>query len=112
MQHMSKDELILEIKKLMDRIGELERTTLENRSAGEALKQSEEKFRTVFESSAVGIMVGNDKEELVSWNKFTEKLLGMTEKDLYLKPFKSFYTPEEWARIRSMNIRQKGMQEH
>lgn len=112
MQDMSKDELILEIKKLMDRIGELERTTLENRNTGEALKQSEEKFRTVFESSAVGITVGNDKEQLISWNKFTEKLLEMTEKDLYLKPLKSFYTPEEWARIRSMNIRQKGMQEH
>ncbi|MCM8776455.1 MAG: response regulator, partial [Candidatus Omnitrophica bacterium] len=77
-----------------------------------ALRESEARFRTIFENSAVAITVANAKEELISWNKFTERLFGMSKDDLYLKPLRSFYPPEEWKRMRSMNIRHKGMQEH
>lgn len=84
----------------------------ERKKTERALRLSEEKFRTVFENSAVAITVADEKERLVSWNKFTEKLLDMRRDDLYLRPLPSFYPPEEWKKIRSMNIREKGMQEH
>jgi PAS domain S-box-containing protein len=54
-----------------------------------------------------------DKDERVtSWNSFMEKMLGMEREDLHLKPLHSFYPPEEWAKIRSCNIRQTGLIEH
>ncbi|MDD5217445.1 MAG: PAS domain S-box protein [Candidatus Omnitrophica bacterium] len=73
---------------------------------------AEEKYRTVFENSAVAITVTDEHERLVSWNKFTENLLGMTHDDLYLKPIQSFYPEDEWRKIRAYNIREKGMQHH
>jgi circadian clock protein KaiC len=76
------------------------------------LKTSEEKYRTIFENSAVGIMLTDEKENIISWNKFTENLLGMGEKDLLLRPVKSLYPLEEWKKLREENVRQKGMKCH
>lgn len=76
------------------------------------LKDVQEKYKTIFENSAVGIMVTDEKERIVSWNKYAEKILGMNEDDLYLKPVSMLYPKEEWKKIRSENIRKKGMQHH
>ncbi len=76
------------------------------------LKESEEKYRTIFENSAVAIMSTDENEKIVSWNKFTEKLLGMDKKDLSKKPVKDLYPEAEWKKIRKQNVRQKGMQHH
>ena len=84
----------------------------ERRRAEEALRESEEKFRSVFENSAVAITVANANERLLSWNSFTEKLLGMNREDLYLRKISELYPPEEWKRIRSYDIRTKGIQHH
>ena len=74
------------------------------------LRSAESRYRTIFENSAVAIMMADEHEQLVSWNKFTEGLLGMSREDLLNKPIRSLYPPEEWSRIRAQNIRQKGMQ--
>jgi PAS domain S-box-containing protein len=76
------------------------------------LIETEEKYKTIFENSAVAIMLLDEKENIVSWNKYTEKLLGYSETDLNLKPIKMLYPSEEWKKIRSENIREKGMQHH
>ena len=73
---------------------------------------AEEKYRMIFENSAVAITMVDEQERLISWNKFTEDLLGMDGEDLYLKPVQSFYPAEEWEKIRAFDIRQKGMQHH
>jgi two-component system, sensor histidine kinase and response regulator len=73
---------------------------------------SDEKYRIIFENSAVAITVTDEQERIVSWNHYTEALLGMTKDDLNLKPVQSLYPAEEWNRMRSQNIRQKGMQHH
>jgi PAS domain S-box-containing protein len=75
------------------------------------LMESETKFRTVFENSAVAITLTDDKERIVSWNKYAEYLLGMTREDLYLKPVASLYPREEWLKIREEKIRDKGTQD-
>ena len=74
--------------------------------------ESEEKYRIIFENSAVAITVTDEHEQIVSWNHYAEALLGMTKEDLYLKPVQSLYPSDEWQKIRSQNIRQKGMQHH
>ena len=74
------------------------------------LKESEEKYRTIFENSAIAITLTDEKEQIISWNKFTEDLFDMNKNNLYLKPVESLYPPEEWQKIRSENVRQKGMQ--
>lgn len=71
-----------------------------------------EKYRIIFENSAVAIMLTNENERIVNWNKYTENLLGMGSDDLFMKPVKILYPPEEWKKIRSENVRQKGMQHH
>ncbi|MDH7516893.1 MAG: PAS domain S-box protein [Candidatus Thermoplasmatota archaeon] len=76
------------------------------------LAESEEKYRTIFDNSAVAITLTDDKERIISWNKYTEKLLDMSYEDLYLKPVFLLYPPEEWKKIRAENVRQKGMQHH
>ena len=74
--------------------------------------ESEKIYKTIFENSAVAIMLTNEDEKIISWNKYTEKMLGFEKSDLYLKQVKSLYPSEEWEKIRSENIRQKGMQHH
>ncbi|MBN2599686.1 MAG: PAS domain-containing sensor histidine kinase, partial [Candidatus Thermoplasmatota archaeon] len=71
-----------------------------------------QKYRIIFENSAVAIMLTDENERLVHWNKYTEKLLGMNGESLMMKPVKYLYPPEEWKKIRSENVRQKGIQYH
>jgi len=76
------------------------------------LQIAEERYRTIFENSAVAITMVDERERLISWNKFTEDILGMDKDDLYLRPVSSLYPEGEWERIRTHDIRQKGMQHH
>jgi PAS domain S-box-containing protein len=84
----------------------------ERRKAERALQIAEERYRTIFENSAVAIMMADYQERLISWNKFTENLLGFGKDDLYLKPVKSLYPDDEWNKIRTHDVRQKGVQHH
>ncbi len=72
----------------------------------------EEKYKTIFENSAIAITLTDRNERIILWNKYTENLLDMNKDDLYMKPVELLYPPEEWRRIRSENVRQKGMQHH
>ena len=76
------------------------------------LETLEDIYQTIFENSAIGIMVTDKNERLISWNKYVEQLLGMESEDLSMKPVKMLYPLEEWKKIRSENIRQKGIQYH
>jgi PAS domain S-box-containing protein len=76
------------------------------------LKESEKKYRTIFNNSAVAITMTDENEKIISWNKYAELLLGMNKDDLYLKPVRDLYPVSEWQKIRSQNVRQKGMQHH
>jgi PAS domain S-box-containing protein len=82
----------------------------EHKMAENELRLAEEKYRTIFENSATAITVADDQGRLISWNKFTECLLGFDKEYLYLRPVKSLYPRGEWERIRACQPRQKGMQ--
>ena len=89
-------------------------TTLRHRHNEEIkpidLGDPSEKYRIIFEYSAIAIMLTDENERIVHWNKATEMLLGMGREDLMMKPVKYLYPVEEWKKIRSENIRQKGIQ--
>ena len=57
-------------------------------------------------------MLTDENERIVHWNKATETLLGMTKEELMMRPVKNLYPGEEWKKIRSENIRQKGIHHH
>lgn len=76
------------------------------------LRESENKMRVILDNSPAAIMVTDQQQRLVSWNSFTESLLGMTKKDLNQLPASSLYPPEEWQRIRAENIILTGSKHH
>ncbi len=82
----------------------------ERKVAEEKLKSSEERYRGIFENSAVAIMLTDERERVVSWNKYTETLLEMNKEDLMEKPVAMLYPPDEWTKIRVENIRENGCQ--
>jgi PAS domain S-box-containing protein len=73
---------------------------------------NEDHYKTIFNNSAIAITVTDASENIVIWNKFAEILLEMDYNDLFRKPVKQLYPEQEWQRIRSENIRQKGMHHH
>ena len=88
------------------------RYALERKKVERRCQAAERRYRTIFENSAVAIMVVNKEGSLVSWNQFTEHLLGMGKDDLLARDVRSLYPPSEWQRICAMNLRRKGMQHH
>jgi PAS domain S-box-containing protein len=72
----------------------------------------DERYRTVFNNSAVGITVIDRKEKIIDCNAFIADLLEMTKAELVGTPVQDLYLPEEWQRIRDLNIRQAGMRHH
>lgn len=88
------------------------RYALERKKAERQLQVAELRYRTIFENSAVAIMMVDEQERLLSWNKFTEHLLGMTEEQLRGRPVKEFYPEAQWQEIRAQSVRRKGMDHH
>ncbi len=88
------------------------RYALERKKAERQLQATEQRYRTIFENSAVAIMMADENRQLVSWNEFTEHLLHVTEDQLAGRDVSTLYPPGEWERICAMKIRRKGMQHH
>ncbi len=101
-----------DLQKTTVSLGDLHKEAEERKKAEDSTRVSQERFRMIFERSAAAIMLTDDHEHVVSWNKFTEDLLGMKRDDISLRPVSSFYPPEEWRKIRSLDIRKTGVIEH
>jgi len=84
----------------------------ELKKAEKELMESEKRYRTIFDNSAVAITLTDENEKIISWNKYAETLLGMNKDDLYLRSVQDLYPVAEWQKIRSQDVRQKGMQHH
>ncbi len=73
------------------------------------LIESKQLFKIVFDRSPAAITVTDKDERITAWNPMTEKMLGMDRKDLFNKPVKDLYPPQEWVRMRALQIRKSGM---
>ncbi len=73
------------------------------------LVESKQLFKVVFDYSPAAITVADKNECIVAWNPMTEKMFKMGRADLFNKPVQTLYTPQEWKRIRALNIRKQGM---
>jgi diguanylate cyclase (GGDEF)-like protein/PAS domain S-box-containing protein len=66
---------------------------LQARRAGAALRQSEVRFRGIFEQAAMGIAIVGMDGQLIHSNSATQKMLGLSEANLRGKLFHKFFQP-------------------
>ncbi len=85
------------------------RNLIERAVKGRPVQLTEEDYKTIFDNAAAAITVTDENENIVLWNRVAETLLGLGRTELYLKPVKELYPPEEWQRIRAEDIRAKGI---
>jgi PAS domain S-box-containing protein len=64
------------------RTAELEGEVAQRRRAEETLRASEERWRSMFEASAVGIALTDENRRFVAANKAFQKMIGYTEEEL------------------------------
>jgi PAS domain S-box-containing protein len=63
------------------------------------LKDSKEIFQTVFNNSAVAILVADQEDRVTAWNPFVQEILGMEKIDLFNKSVSDLYPAQEWQRV-------------
>ncbi len=76
------------------------------------LRTAEERYRTIFENSAVAIMMTDESARIVSWNRLTEDLLGMDRSDLFRREIETLHPKREWQRLLSLHIERGEGQRH
>ncbi len=110
---MKQDPAIVQILKTEEQLEHFSASQKGKKTDAQAMqKLLENLYQTVFENSAVAITITDEQERIISWNKYAEHLLDIRHEDVFLQPVHILYPPEEWEKIRSQNIRQKGMQHH
>lgn len=94
----TKRQLAMELAELRRRVTELERLETEHHLAEEALRESEERFRAVFERSPVGIAVlALDKLRVVQANKAFCTMLNYTEQEVTQLTLSDITHPDDLA---------------
>lgn len=73
------------------------RDLTKNKQMEEALRESEERFRTVFEFAPIGIALTNTQGELFACNRAFEEIIGYTQEELQNQPFIQFTHPDDRA---------------
>lgn len=88
------------------------RYAIERKEHERRLRSVEDRYRMVFENSAVAITVADEALRLVSWNQVAEELLGMNRSDLFGREVRTLYPQEEWQRIHAHDILRSGGHAH
>lgn len=81
------------------------RDVTEQRRTEEALRESEKRFRAIFDGAAVGISIADTERRLQETNAAYHRLTGFTEEELYGKPIAELSHPEDVAIDEEMNRR-------
>ncbi len=76
------------------------------------IRESENKIRIILDHSAAAITLTDEQERIISWNRYTEQMLGKNKDDIYLQHISSLYPQEEWKKIRAEGIRKTGSRHH
>lgn len=60
---------------------------VERRKAEDALRENEEKFRTLIEQSLEGFVLVSEKGDVIEWNQTQEKITGLKREEVMGRPF-------------------------
>ncbi len=82
---------------LIQSIAHLVGVAVETRRAEEALRASEVRFRSLFESADVAIVISNMEGELLDANPALTRLLGLSAEDLNTLPATAYIHPDDTA---------------
>jgi diguanylate cyclase (GGDEF)-like protein/PAS domain S-box-containing protein len=87
-------ELLEEISDLKQRISDWEQSEAEHKRTVGALRESEERYRTLIENANEAIFVAQDWK-LVFLNPMTSQMIGYSPEELMAKPFVDFIHPDD-----------------
>jgi two-component system, cell cycle sensor histidine kinase and response regulator CckA len=74
----------------------------ERKAAAEALRENEERFRSIFEAAPVGIGLVDLEGHTVQTNRVVQEMLGYSDEEFASVTFDSFTHPEDVARNREL----------
>lgn len=87
----------------------LVRDVTEQRKAELALRESEERFRTLFECQGEGTGIVDEREQFVLCNPAAESIFGVSAGGLAGRNLKEFVSPEQWRLLQSQSkMRREG----
>jgi two-component system cell cycle sensor histidine kinase/response regulator CckA len=98
----------LELLKLLERIFEIIRMRDEKRSAEERLRESEERFRTIFESAKDAIFLKDKDLKYTLVNPSMERLFRIKASDFIGHTDEGVFGPREGARTKQTDLRALG----
>ncbi|MDA3812884.1 MAG: PAS domain S-box protein, partial [Candidatus Cloacimonetes bacterium] len=91
----TKAQLLKEIDLLTIKISELEKSKTERKQSDKALKESEEKYRTIFEATGTATLVVGEDTTIIEANKECEFVTGYIASDLVGKSWTEFVYKED-----------------
>jgi len=108
--HKTTDQLLLEIQQLKDHISQLEDSKFKLVKTKTALKQSEDRYRSLVETIQEGMGIVDTEESFVFANSFLCKMLGYSQFELIGKNLKSLIPDDEFLKIeQETENRKKGI---
>lgn len=91
----TKEQLSRKLILLRRRVGKLKDSSTERKQVEEALRESEERFRTIFEKAAMGIGLTDLEGRILSVNPTFLRMLGYAVEELTGKSFLEFTHPDD-----------------
>jgi len=82
-------------EELEQRIKELEKEGGKRKAAEEALRESEERFRNVYETAPLAFVIWGNNTRVADWNKKAEEIFGWSKEEIVDHNFFDFLIPEK-----------------
>lgn len=103
----TKDQLLMELAKLRDRVRELEKIESEQIQIEESLRENESYFKAIIASIQAGVMVINaEKHEIVDANETACELIGVLKENLIGKICHKYVCPAEQGKCPITDLKQ------
>ena len=81
---------------LLEAHDELEQEVAERKAVEEALRESEEKMRSMTDSARDAVIIMDNDGNISYWNKGAERIFGYTEEEIMGKKFHAVFMPERF----------------